>query len=91
MSLSLLFLGVLLTTVPLHMQNLAAYIISSHPLGIAQNIQDAIISQLGHILLTDVGKVCLGISSVLLLPSTLGYVGAVRESRVLLLLVRFDF
>ena len=86
-SLCLLFLGVLLITVPLHMKNLSSYTLSIHHLGMAQNIQEAIISHLSHNLLTYVGKVLLAVSSVLLIPSTLGYVGAVRESRVLLILV----
>ena len=87
-SLLLLFLGILMTTVPLHMQNLSSYIISSSHLGLGQSTQETIISLLSHTFVTDVGRLLLGISSFLLLPSTLGYVGAVRESRLLLILVR---
>ena len=91
MSLFVVFLGILMTTVPLHMQNLYSYIISSKHLDLSQMTQQTIISLLGRTFLTDVGRLLLGISSFLLLPSTLGYVGAVKESRFLLILVRMWF
>ena len=90
-SLFLLFLGILMTTVPLHVQNLSSYIISSNHLDLSPVTQQSILSLLSHTFVTDVGRFLLGISSFLLLPSTLGYVGAVRESRFLLILVRMWF
>ena len=91
MSLFVVFLGILITTVPLHMQNLFSYIISNSHLRLSQMKQQTIISILGRTILTDVGRLLLGVSSFLLLPSTLGYVGTVRESRFLLILVRMWF
>ena len=88
MSLFLLFLGILMTTVPLDMQNLSSYIISSNHLDHSPIKQQTLTSLLSHTFVTDVGRLLLGISSFLLLPSTLGYLGAVRESRLLLILVR---
>ena len=87
-SLFILFLGVLMSTVPLHMQNLSSYILSRSHLGLSLSTQQTIISLLSHTFVIDAGRFLLGISSFLLLPSTLGYVGAVRESRLLLILVR---
>ena len=77
-----------MTTVPLQMQNLSSYIISSSHLGLSPLTQETILSLLSHTFVTDAGRLLLGISSFLRLPSTLGYVGAVRESRLLLILVR---
>ena len=87
-SLLLLFLGVLMTNVPRHMQNLSSYIISSSHLGLSPITQQTILSFLSQTFVMDAGGLLLGFSSFLLLPSTLGSVGAVRESRVLLILVR---
>ena len=87
-SLLILFLGVLMTTIPLHMQKLTSYLISSSHLSLSLSTQETISSLLSKTLITDVGRLLLGSSACLLLPSTLGYVGAVRESRLLLVLVR---
>ena len=84
-SIFLLFLGILMTTVPLHVQNLSSYIISSNHLALTQRTRQRILSLLSHTFVTDVGHLLFGISSFFLLPSTLGYVGAVRESRLLLI------
>ena len=86
LSLAILFLGVLLYTVPTHMKNLITYILSSKHLAMEKITQEQILLQLSENLLTDLGRVFLGVSSVLLVPSALGYVGAVRESKVLLIL-----
>ena len=86
LSLAILFLGVLLYTVPTHMKNLITYILSSKHLAMEKITQEQILFQLSENLLTDLGRVFLGASSVLLVPSTLGYVGAVRESKVLLIM-----
>ena len=78
-----------MTTVPLHMQNLSSYIIAIEDLGLSLSKQETIVSLFSHhSFVTDIGRTLLGISSFLLLPSTLGYVGAVRESRLLLILVK---
>ena len=86
LSLTILFMGVLLYIVPTHMKNLITYILSSKHLAIEKIAQEQILLQLSENILTDLGRVFLGVSSVLLVPSTLGYVGAVRESKVLLIM-----
>ena len=80
-------MGVLLYIVPTHMKNLITYILSSNHLAMEKITQEQILLQLNKNILTDLGRVFLGVSSVLLVPSTLGYVGAVRGSRVLLAMV----
>ena len=86
LSLTILFMGVLLYTVPSHMKNLIIYILSSKHLAMEKITQEQILFQLSENILTDLGRVFLGVSSVLIVPSTLGYVGAVRESKVLLIM-----
>ena len=83
---TILFMGVLMYTVPTHMKNLISYILSSNHLAIEKITQEEILFQLNENLLRDLGRVFLGVSSVLLVPSTLGYVGAVRESKELLIM-----
>ena len=87
-SLLLLFLGVLMTAVPLQVESLVSHLLSSSHLSLSLSTQETISSLLSKTLITDVGRMLLGSSACLLLPSTLGYVGAVRESRLLLVLVR---
>ena len=79
-------MGVLLYIVPTHMKNLITYILSSNHLAMEKITQEQILFQLSKNILTDLGRVFLGVSSILLIPSTLGYVGAVRESKVLLIM-----
>ena len=87
-SLFLLFLGVLMATIPLHVQRLALYISSSSYLSLSLSTQDTIRTLLSSTLVSDAGCLLIGTSACLLIPSTLGYVGAVRESTLLLVLVR---
>ena len=89
-SLFLLFLGVLMTIVPMHVINLIEYCSTNPNLAISLSTQEFIRSLLSRTLFKDVGLVLLGISVCLLLPSSLGYFGAVRESRLILFLVRIQ-
>ena len=86
-SLFLLFCAVLMVTVPLHVMSLAEYLITIQQFNLSLSIQEIVLSFLNRILVTDVGSVLVGVSSCFLVPSSLGYVGAVRESRLLLFLV----
>ena len=87
-SLFLLFFGVMFVSIPLHVMTLIEHLISIEHLNLSQSMQEIVRSLLNQTFVTDVGRMLLGISSCFLLPSTLGYVGAVRESRLLLVLVR---
>jgi hypothetical protein len=77
-----------MVTVPLHVISLTEYLITIEQFNLNLNLQETIQSFLNKKLVRDVGYVLLGGSSCLLVPSTLGYVGAARESRLLLFLVR---
>ena len=87
-SLFLLFLSVMMINIPLHVMSLTEHFLSKDYFHISLSMQETISSLLSKTLITDVGRMLLGSSACLLLPSTLGYVGAVRESRLLLVLVR---
>ena len=87
-NLFLLIIGMMMVTFPLQVKSLIELIISCEPLHVHKSTQEDIISLLRRTLITDIGRVLIGSSACLLLPSTLGYVGAVRESRLLLVLVR---
>ena len=88
MSLFLLFCGVLLSTIPSHVMSLAEYLITREQLDLTLYMKQFVRSLLNSDFVTDVGHMLLGCSSCLLVPSTVGYFGAVRESRLLLFLVR---
>ena len=84
----LLFLGVLMVTVPLHTMSLTEYLLTLEHINLSKNIQDSVRGLLNPHLVSDVGHVLLGISTSVLVPAVCGYVGAVRENKVLLALVR---
>jgi hypothetical protein len=76
-----------MSSIPLYMMSLTEYLITREQLDLSLDIQQFVRSLLNSDFVTDVGHMLLGCSSCLLVPSTLGYVGAVRESRLLLFLV----
>ena len=84
----LLLVAVLLVTVPQYMKDLALYIISKERLEVSPVTQEAISHNLGPGLLSQLGWAGLSLGLVLLTPAFIGYVGAVRESRLCLILVR---
>ena len=77
-----------MSTIPLHVMSLTEYLITREQLDLSFNIQQFVRSLLNRDFVVNVGHMLLGGSSCLLVPSTLGYFGAVRESRLLLFLVR---
>ena len=77
-----------MVSVPLHVMALAEYLITIEQFNLSLSMQEIVRTFLNTNLVTDVGHLLVGVSSCLLVPSTLGYVGAVRESRLLLFLVR---
>ena len=83
----LLFLGVLMVTVPLHTMSLTEYLLTVQQINLSKNIQDSVRGLLNPHLVSDVGHMLLGISTIVLVPAIYGYVGAVRESKVLLSMV----
>ena len=76
-----------MVSVPLHVMALAEYLITIEQFNLSLSMQEIVRTFLNTNLVTDVGHLLVGVSSCLLVPSTLGYVGAVRESRLLLFLV----
>ena len=76
-----------MVTIPLHVMSLAEYLITIEQFNLSVNKQEILRAFLNTKLLRDFGSVLVGGSSCLLVPSSLGYVGAVRESRLLLFLV----
>ena len=84
----LLLVAVLLVTVPQYMRDLALYIISRERLEVSLVTQEAISHNLGPGLLSQLGWASLSLGLVLLTPAFIGYVGAVRESRLCLIAVR---
>lgn len=85
LSLCLLFLAVLLTLVPGQVIAITDWLIHREWLTVSHSVASFISSLLVPQLLQECGRVLLGLSILLLLPSSLGYVGAVRESRLLLI------
>ena len=84
----LLLVAVLLVTVPQYMRDLVLYIISRESLEISLETREAIGHNLGPGLLSQLGWAALSLALVFLAPAFIGYVGAVRESRLCLILVR---
>ena len=84
----LLLVAVLLVTVPQYMRDLVLYIISRDRLEISLETREAIGHNLGPGLLSQLGWAALSLALVFLAPAFIGYVGAVRESRLCLILVR---
>jgi hypothetical protein len=77
-----------MSIIPLYAMSLTEYLITREQLDLSFDRQQFVRSLLNRDFVTDVGHMLLGCSSCLLVPSTLGYFGAVRESRLLLFLVR---
>ena len=84
----LLLMAVLLVTVPQYMKDLALYILARERLEVSLVTQEAISHNLGPGLLSQLGWASLSLALVFLTPAFIGYVGAVRESRLCLILVR---
>ena len=85
----LLVVSVLLICVPHYIKNLLSYILSRPQLEISPVSQDAFSYNISPFLLSQVGWILLSLSLLLLLPALIGYVGAVRENRICLILVSF--
>ena len=77
-----------MSTIPSHVMSLTEYIITREQLDLTLDIQEFVRALLNRVFVADFGHMLLVGSSCLLLPSSLGYFGAVRESRLLLFLVR---
>ena len=69
------------------MQALAEYILSLEELSLKHNTREAVMTLLTTSLVSDTGYVLVFLSVSTMVPTLLGYVGAVRGSRVLLTLV----
>ena len=85
----LLVVSVLLICVPHYIKDLLTYILSRPQLQISLVSQDSISHNISPFLLSQLGWLSLTISFIWLLPAFVGYVGAVRESRICLILVSF--
>ena len=67
--------------VPLHMISLTEYLLSIEQIPLSRALQGVVRSLLNVQCVVDTGCVMMVISSCIVIPSTLGYVGAVRENR----------
>jgi len=85
-SLFWIFLGVLFTVVPSPTISLVEALINREWLGMAPKTSEFISSLLNTQLVKESGQVLLTLGLGVALPSAVGYVGAVRESRFLLVL-----
>ena len=77
-----------MSTIPSHVMSPTEYIITREQLDLTLDIQEFVRALLNRVFVADFGHMLLVGSSSLLVSSTLGYVGAVRECRLLLFLVR---
>ena len=70
----LLFLGVLMVTLPLHTMSLTEYLLTCtvEQINLGKNLQDSVRGLLNPILVSDVGPVLLGISTSVLVPAICG-------------------
>lgn len=83
-----LLLSVLLVTLPGHSQELLLYILAQPGLDVPLSTQEAVSANLSPGLVGGLGAALLCLSLLLAIPATTGYVGAVRENRVCLIMVR---
>ena len=85
-SLSALFIGILMAVVPDQVISLVSHTLTQ--VSLTEDIKMKISSLLRLNLVSDVGALLICSSACVIIPSLLGYVGAMRESRILLFLVR---
>ena len=83
-----LLLSVLLVSLPGHSQELLLYILAQPGLDVPISTQEAVAANLSPGLVGGLGAALLCLSLILAIPATTGYVGAVRENRVCLIMVR---
>ena len=69
------------------MQSLAEYILTLEQLNLKHNTREEVMSLLTTRLVSDTGYVLVSLASCTMVPTILGYVGAIRGSRVLLAMV----
>ena len=84
-----LLVSVLLVTVPAHCLDFLLYLLAQPGLDVSLSTQEAVSLNLSPGLLAGLGAALLSLSLLLGIPATTGYVGAVRESRVCLIMVRY--
>ena len=87
-SLFLLFMGIIMAVVPDQVISLLSYLLNQ--VSVSEETKIIISSLMSITLISDCGKFLLCSSVCIILPSSLGYVGAMRESRILLFLVSFE-
>ena len=83
-----LLVSVLMVTVPGHTLDFLLYILEQPGLEVPPATQESISVNLSPGLVAGLGATLLTASLLLAIPATTGYVGAVRENRICLILVR---
>ena len=82
-----LLLSVLMVTVPGHSLELLLYILEQPGLDVPVATQESVAANLSPGLVGGLGASLLTVSLLLAIPATTGYVGAVRENRICLIMV----
>ena len=83
-----LLVSVLMVTVPGHSLDFLLYVLEQPGLDVPLTTQQAISVNLSPGLVAGLGTALLTVSLLLAVPATTGYVGAVRENRICLIMVR---
>ena len=83
-----LLLSVLLVTIPGHSLDFLLYILAQPGLDVSVSTQEAVSVNLSPGLVGGLGTALLSLALLLAIPATTGYVGAVRENRICLIMVR---
>ena len=82
-----LLLSVLMVTVPGHSLDFLLYILEQPGLDVPVATQESVAANLSPGLVGGLGASLLTVSLLLAIPATTGYVGAVRENRICLIMV----
>ena len=83
-----MFLSLVLIVVPLHAKKLLYLLISIFELSLSSS-QENLLTSLSSSLLQEFGWILLGSAVTLLLLSVFGYIGAVKDSKICLIMVSF--
>ena len=86
-----LLVSVLMVTVPGHSLDFLLYVLEQPGLDVPLTTQQAISVNLSPGLVAGLGTALLTVSLLLAVPATTGYVGAVRENRICLIMVRIFY
>ena len=83
-----LLLSVLMVTVPGHSLDFLLYILEQPGLAVPVSTQESVAANFSPGLVGSLGASLLTVSLLFGIPATTGYVGAVRENRICLIMVK---